>query len=137
MRQCLQPGCPAVIERGRYCAAHSRAPIPRPDDRESAARRGYDRRWRSARAAYAASHPTCEVCGAPAVEVHHVVPLSRGGSSDARNLRALCLSCHRLTRRDERVRVGGIGSLRSAYVDPMAQGKARTPENQPPKVGRP
>lgn len=46
--------------------------------RESAADRGYDRRWRKARAIYLAAHPLCVVCEAagqvtPATVVDHVV----------------------------------------------------------------
>jgi 5-methylcytosine-specific restriction endonuclease McrA len=33
-------------------------------------------------------------CGAPAVDVHHIVPLSSGGSNSLTNLLHLCLDCH-------------------------------------------
>lgn len=49
------------------------------------------------RAAYVAKHPLCEDCEAagrltPVQEVHHVVPLSQGGTHDPSNLRSLCRS---------------------------------------------
>jgi 5-methylcytosine-specific restriction protein A len=34
----------------------------------------------------------------PADEVHHIVPLDRGGDHSDSNLRALCQSCHTKTR---------------------------------------
>jgi 5-methylcytosine-specific restriction endonuclease McrA len=34
-------------------------------------------------------------CGAPAKEVHHVIPLSRGGSTTMSNLISICESCHK------------------------------------------
>jgi 5-methylcytosine-specific restriction endonuclease McrA len=35
-----------------------------------------------------------KVCGAPAKEVHHIIPLSKGGTNTKANLISLCLSCH-------------------------------------------
>jgi 5-methylcytosine-specific restriction protein A len=37
----------------------------------------------------------CEDCGAPKQCVHHIIPLSEGGTNDRHNLKALCTSCHR------------------------------------------
>lgn len=37
----------------------------------------------------------CIVCGADAVDVHHVVPVSLGGSDDEGNLVSTCVACHR------------------------------------------
>ena len=33
-------------------------------------------------------------CGKPAVEVHHITPLSRGGLTTKANLISLCKDCH-------------------------------------------
>ena len=49
--------------------------------------------------AYAAEHPLCEVCLAagrytPAEAVHHIKPLSQGGTHDISNLKAVCKACH-------------------------------------------
>ena len=46
-----------------------------------------------------AAHPAIRVLTsadhrAPAEEVHHILPLSKGGGSNAENLMALCKSCH-------------------------------------------
>ncbi|MGI6166697.1 MAG: HNH endonuclease [Eubacteriales bacterium] len=44
-------------------------------------------------------HPLCEDCLesgrlTPTAEVHHILPLSCGGTHDDSNLCALCRSCH-------------------------------------------
>lgn len=36
----------------------------------------------------------CQLCGAPATEVDHVIPRDAGGSDEPANLRALCHDCH-------------------------------------------
>ncbi len=36
----------------------------------------------------------CEVCNAPAVDIHHVIYKSQGGTDEASNLIALCRYCH-------------------------------------------
>lgn len=48
---------------------------------------------------YIAAHPLCEECYrqerlTPSQEVHHIVPLSKGGTHDFDNLMALCKQCH-------------------------------------------
>lgn len=50
-------------------------------------------------AAYAKEHPFCEKCFergiiVPVEEVHHIVPLSEGGTHARDNLISLCKSCH-------------------------------------------
>lgn len=37
-----------------------------------------------------------EVCGAPAVEIHHIMFRSHCGTSDLDNLICLCRSCHEM-----------------------------------------
>jgi 5-methylcytosine-specific restriction protein A len=36
----------------------------------------------------------CTLCGAPAVQVDHIVPVAEGGTHDLDNLAAICQSCH-------------------------------------------
>jgi 5-methylcytosine-specific restriction enzyme A len=70
-------------------------------ERPSAARRGYNSRWRRARAAYLARNPLCVRCQAQeriraATVVDHVVP-HRGDPKlfwDEANWAALCKPCH-------------------------------------------
>lgn len=41
----------------------------------------------------------CEVCGydfKPTLQVHHIIPVSKGGSNDLENLSLLCPNCHSL-----------------------------------------
>lgn len=74
----------------------------KPAPRSSAAARGYDRRWRKARARYLRTHPLCVHCDAlglvtPATVVDHVVP--HQGQQDAlfwdeTNWQPLCKPCH-------------------------------------------
>lgn len=87
---CPVPGCPNLDcqvhrKRGGYL-----------DERASAAKRGYDRRWRKLRLMYLRAHPICEEpeCGAASFDVHHIIPLSEGGTNAWENLQALCHSCH-------------------------------------------
>jgi 5-methylcytosine-specific restriction protein A len=84
----------------------ARLPAPRqrvPDPRPSAAKRGYDRRWQKARAAFLRQNPLCAEClqkGAvvPAKVVDHITPVV-GGQSDpsfwvAEGWNSLCIRCH-------------------------------------------
>ena len=59
----------------------------------------YGRAWKRIRGRYAREHPLCEMCLAegrltPVEEVHHIIPVSRGGTHDRSNLMSLCQSCH-------------------------------------------
>ncbi len=106
-RPCSYPGCPELTNE-RFCASHQK----RIDadynkyGRDPASKRQYGRFWRKIRAQHLAEHPLCEVCKqedrtTPAVEVHHIIPLSKGGTHDSDNLMSLCVSCHsRITARD-------------------------------------
>lgn len=103
---CPVPGCPELAPRGsRYCPEHTRAHhrdynARRPELHRSA----YGAEWRRIRDAFIAEHPYCETCGAPAEQVHHITPLSAGGTHDESNLQSLCHRCHsRVTAR------GGFG----------------------------
>lgn len=49
------------------------------------------------RRAYLADHPECEVCGARATDIHHMLPRSQGGKlCDVTIFLALCRRCHQL-----------------------------------------
>ncbi len=69
--------------------------------RPTAAKRGYDRRWRRARVAFLVRHPLCLMCKAAghlatASVVDHIVP-HKGDRKlfwDGKNWQALCASCH-------------------------------------------
>lgn len=46
--------------------------------------------------AYERANGLCEICGAPAVECHHIVFRSHCGTSDLSNLICLCRACHEM-----------------------------------------
>jgi 5-methylcytosine-specific restriction protein A len=108
-KPCAEPSCQKIVPLGTTrCAKHEQAKRMR-DKRPSAARRGYGREWQQIRAAHLAAHPVCEESGCRrlAEEVHHIVPLRKGGTNDASNLMALCKHCHsRRTCRED----GGFGN---------------------------
>ena len=73
------------------------------DNRPSAFERGYDKRWQRVRLMYLAENPLCKECVAqgyttPAIDVHHIIPLSEGGTDDKANLRGLCKMHHNQVR---------------------------------------
>ncbi len=99
-RPCSYPGCPELTD-GRYCEKHQKEVDARYNkyERDPAARKRYGRTWKRIRDRYIAAHPLCERCLkvgrlTPAEEVHHIVPLSKGGAHDESNLMSLCTSCH-------------------------------------------
>lgn len=106
-RPCSYPGCPALVA-GRYCEEHQRVVDRQYEkcDRDPATRKRYGRSWQRIRSRYIAEHPLCEECEKtgklmPVQEVHHRLPLSKGGTHDASNLMSLCTECHsRITARD-------------------------------------
>ncbi len=59
----------------------------------------YKGMWPKIRSHFLYAHPLCQVCleegrYTEATEVHHIRPLSDGGTHDPANLMALCKSCH-------------------------------------------
>ena len=97
---CRYPGCPKLSAE-RFCPQHTQVEDQRYRryQRDPEINRRYGTVWRKIRTRYLDAHTLCEDClkaghTTPAVEVHHVVPLSHGGSHDVSNLRALCKPCH-------------------------------------------
>jgi 5-methylcytosine-specific restriction protein A len=94
-RPCRQPGCPALSD-GPYCEQHRKLYA-----RETAAQRGYDGRWRKARALFLRKHPLCVGCLrakrlTPATIIDHIVP-HRGDERlfwDEANWQPLCARHH-------------------------------------------
>lgn len=96
---CANHDCPNLAEPGkRFCHIHQQY-----EDRlynRLARANGQDRdywssaNWRKKRAAVLREHPFCSICGKPATEVDHIIPLRKGGTDDNFNLRALCKKCH-------------------------------------------
>lgn len=114
LKPCAIRSCSGRATHGRYCAAHAHLATRPPDDRPSAAARGYDRKWRRVRAQYLKRHSDCVVCGAPAEEVDHITPLSAGGTHAWENLQAMCKAHHsqKTASRD-----GGFGHSRVGGIE--------------------
>lgn len=99
-RPCSYPGCPNLTD-GRFCEKHQRQENRRYEkyDRDPAVKKRYGRSWRKIRDSYAKEHPFCEECFRKGImiaveEVHHIKPLSEGGTNNKENLISLCKSCH-------------------------------------------
>lgn len=99
-RPCSYPDCPELTD-GRYCEKHQKEIDARYNryERDPATRKRYGRIWKRIRDRYIAAHPLCARCLktgklTPAEEVHHIIPLSEGGTHDERNLMSLCTPCH-------------------------------------------
>ena len=99
-RPCSYPGCPELTD-DIYCESH-KSLINRnynKYERDSASNKRYGRAWKRIRDRYIKAHPLCEECEkegrlTPAEEVHHIIPLSKGGGNENSNLMSLCKSCH-------------------------------------------
>ena len=99
-RPCSFPGCPNLTD-GRFCPEHERQEQRRYEkyDRDKTSKRRYGRAWTRIRDRYIHAHPLCERCLAEgryvkAEQVHHIKPLSEGGSHNDENLMSLCTACH-------------------------------------------
>ena len=100
-RPCAFPGCGRLAESKQYCAEHQKVVTKQYNryERDPASNKRYGRAWKRIRDRYIKSHPLCEECEkqgrlTPVQEVHHRVPLSKGGTHERSNLVSLCHSCH-------------------------------------------
>ena len=100
LRPCSHPGCPNLCE-GQFCEKHRVEERRKYDkyERSSDVNRKYGRAWKRIRDRYAAEHPLCVMCLregrlTPVQEVHHILPVSKGGTHARDNLMSLCQSCH-------------------------------------------
>ena len=98
-RPCRYPGCPNLSD-GVYCEEHAKLMEQHYEkfQRGYSPGKRYGRAWKRIRDRYAAEHPLCEMCLkegrlTPVQEVHHIKPVSQGGSEFS-NLMSLCQSCH-------------------------------------------
>ena len=101
-RPCRMTGCPNLTDRKScYCEEHEKT-MQRHYEHFT---RGYDQHerygsaWRRIRDRHLAGHPLCEMCKEQgryvlATLVHHIKPLSGGGTHEESNLMSLCVSCH-------------------------------------------
>ena len=95
LRACQIPYCNGLATHHGYCERHAREREQRYEQgRGTPAVRGYDARWARRRRQFLREHPTCVLCGRPAMHVHHRIALRDGGDASDENLLALCHSCH-------------------------------------------
>lgn len=100
MKACAYFGCPR-LSHGRYCDEHTKI-MNRNYNRYSRDKKiikQYGTSWQKIRARYVKKHPFCEECLKKGIiklveEVHHILPLARGGTHREDNLMSLCRSCH-------------------------------------------
>ena len=99
-RPCSYPGCPMLTD-GRYCEEHKKLTDRQYNkyQRDPLTKKRYGRAWKRIRDRYIKAHPLCEECKkagrvTPAQEVHHIMPLSKGGTNVDSNLMSLCKPCH-------------------------------------------
>lgn len=99
---CRYRSCPRLVDSDSgYCDKHQKLIQQQYNQfgRSDEAKKRYGRRWRKLRALFLQAHPLCELCQregryVEATEVHHIRPLSMGGTNDFGNLMALCKPCH-------------------------------------------
>jgi len=99
-KPCAYPGC-AKLTSARFCPDHAKKDAWEYEKygRDPTTRKRYGRAWKRIRDRYIAAYPLCEQCEAAgritsAQEIHHILPLSQGGTHAVDNLMALCTSCH-------------------------------------------
>lgn len=99
-RPCSYLNCPNLTD-GQYCEQHTAVARKSYNkyERSTDINKKYGRAWKRIRDKYVSQHPLCELClqhgrVVPTDEVHHKVPISKGGTHAKENLMSLCRSCH-------------------------------------------
>ncbi len=99
-KPCRYPGCPNLTD-DLYCKKHAKLVRQQYDkyERDVDIHKKYGREWKRIRDRYASEYPLCEKCLEEGrvqlmAEVHHIVPVSCGGTHEQSNLMSLCRSCH-------------------------------------------
>lgn len=115
-RPCGYPGCPNLTD-GYYCPEHEKQMESQYNryGRSPEMKRRYHGAWPAIRKRFLTQHPLCEQCRregrvTAAAEVHHILPLSQGGSHEETNLMALCKPCHSRITATEGGRWGQAGA---------------------------
>ncbi|MBV1758024.1 MAG: HNH endonuclease [Dethiosulfatibacter sp.] len=101
-RPCSMSSCGRLCENGeQYCSEHKQVANKHYNkfQRDPKSNKRYGRAWKRIRDRYIKAHPLCVECQkngfiTPAEEVHHIIPLSKGGGNEISNLMSLCKSCH-------------------------------------------
>ena len=129
-RPCSRQGCPNLCD-GQYYEQHRIEERRKYDryERSPDINKKYGHAWRRIRDRYAAAHPLCEMCLGegrltPVQEVHHILPVSQGGTHAMDNLMSLCQSCHTKIHHEIGDRQGG-SLLYTKALKTTAWGHAR------------
>lgn len=95
---CIRDGCVKVAVREGRCTGHQREAW-----QGSSWRTNRPQGWtRTRKLVLLRSRGICAICGTPgATQVDHRIPLSRGGSHDIENLRAVHKDCHHKKTQEE------------------------------------
>ena len=113
---CKAPGCTRLCDMGKsYCIEHQSLEFKDREKRgayQTAQHGRWDEmynspKWRKLRAEKLRQCPQCEKCGAPATEVHHVLPHNGDWDLflDTDNLMSICHACHlKETQRESNIR---------------------------------
>lgn len=95
LKPCKHPNCPGFT-KDKFCDRHRHQ-----HERASANERGYDHKWRQARAKYLKERPLCVRCQeedrlTKATVVDHIIPHRGDGKLfwDKSNWQSLCKRCH-------------------------------------------
>ncbi len=108
---CRYPKCPNTVTRGQqgYCDKHKSKRFKKNTDakrlydrqRKTSNERGYNYQWQRLRQSILERDIICQECRKDiCTEVHHIVPISRGGEETEDNLLGLCKRCHsKITRK--------------------------------------
>lgn len=85
----------------------------------------------------------CQSCGSKEnIEIDHIIPISKGGTSDRENLQVLCRSCNRTKRLRSFAYADAEGALRSIVERGRGRGEDRVSDllpvhrNEPPEDPR-
>lgn len=101
-RPCAVKSCPnPAIDGSLYCIEHQSL-VKRQYKRYNEIRTDRDiqkfyhsSRWNRLRQWKLNQNPICEICGAPAEIVDHIIPIREGGDPmSVDNLQSLCKACH-------------------------------------------
>jgi 5-methylcytosine-specific restriction endonuclease McrA len=80
LRACL--GCGELIGHGSRCG-------------ECTPKAGHTYAYQKKRAAMLKPGTRCYICGDPATQIDHVIPVIKGGTDHPSNLRPICWPCNR------------------------------------------
>jgi 5-methylcytosine-specific restriction enzyme A len=87
---CRWPICPERVARCGYCPKHCATYGGGSGWAQRPSSGDYRGNWPALRKRVLTEEPNCRLCGAPATEVDHILPIAVGGTHERANLRSLC-----------------------------------------------